>query len=239
MSASRLYSQPVIHTLFLHRALSELDGRGAMPAYDVIVIANHLKENRLKLSNLLTTVGTKMMDRGAVVTEIKNWGNRDLAYRIRQKGVNHYRAQYMSIDLFCSPATLNVLQSTLRASAQVLRIMSIRKPELGRDGWQAREAREDRNLAAHGEDAAVALDAAKYEYRNLVMQRIFEGKTKQELLADALAQHRLASLSKSRELTQLSAEASRLRSEQVELPKEVRSRMGSPPPSYGDEEPSS
>ena len=34
------------------------------------------------------------------------------------------------------------------------------------------------------------MEAAKYEYRNLVMQRVFEGRTEQEMLAEQMTQAR-------------------------------------------------
>ena len=39
-------------------------------------------------------------------------------------------------------------------------------------------------------DKADAMEAAKYEYRNLVMQRVFEGRTEQEMLAEQMTQAR-------------------------------------------------
>ena len=37
---------------------------------------------------------------------------------------------------------------------------------------------------------ADAMEAAKYEYRNLVMQRVYEGRTEQEMLAEQMTQAR-------------------------------------------------
>ncbi|EOD22005.1 hypothetical protein EMIHUDRAFT_202504 [Emiliania huxleyi CCMP1516] len=138
-----------------------------MPAYDVVVLAANTAGSREKLVGLLRNCATKLWSRGAVITEVRSWGIRDLAYRIRQRGVNHYRAHYLTLDLFCSPASLSELESTLRTSPLVLRWMPLRKRDAGRE--------------------------AKYEYRNLVMQRVFEGKTRQEMLAEQLSQHRFAS----------------------------------------------
>jgi small subunit ribosomal protein S6 len=197
-----------------------------MPAYDVIVIAANTKDAAtLKLTNLLKTCAAKMWNRGAVVTEIRSWGVRDLAYRIRQRGVNHYRAQYLTIDLFCSPPALKELESTLRTNELVLRWMALRKEQPGSFDRAAREQRKADGLAAHGEDAAAALEAAKYEYRNLVMQRVFEGKTKQEILADQLAQHRVSSYAKTRQMQRTSDDIALLRSAGVEMPAPVLERL--------------
>jgi small subunit ribosomal protein S6 len=211
-----------------------------MPAYDVILIAANTKDAAtLKLTNLLKTCAAKMWSRGAVVTEIRSWGVRDLAYRIRQRGVNHYRAQYLTIDLFCSPPALKELESTLRTNDLVLRWMSLRKEQPGTFDRAARQQRKSDSLAAHGEDAAAALEAAKYEYRNLVMQRVFEGKTKREILADQLAQHRVSSYAKSREIQRTSDDIALLRSAGVELSGTMLDRLkgtGSvrpPPPGEG------
>eukprot|EP00967_Tisochrysis_lutea_P155971 scaffold313381_cov32-Tisochrysis_lutea.AAC.1 len=129
------------------------------------------------------------------------------------------------MDLFCSPPALKELETTLRNDELVLRWMAIRKKDPGSLDHVGRAARVQQQLAANGEDAAAALEAAKYEYRNLVMQRVFEGKTKQEMLADQLAQHRVSSYAKSREMQRTSADIALLRSAGVELPSPVLDRL--------------
>ena len=182
-----------------HGLLVRLPLSTPMPAYDVVVLAANTAGSREKLVGLLRNCATKLWSRGAVITEVRSWGIRDLAYRIRQRGVNHYRAHYLTLDLFCSPASLSELESTLRTSPLVLRWMPLRKRDAGRVSPEEAQARRDAARARDGEDAATALEEAKYEYRNLVMQRVFEGKTRQEMLAEQLSQHRFASYQRTAE----------------------------------------
>lgn len=98
---------------------------------------------------------------------------------IRKGGVNHYHAQYTTIELFCSPKVLHEVETSFRMNDHVLRFMTLKQralPGLGmevRKWWLPKPKDEPLDLQAD------AIEAAKMEYRNLVMQRVFEGRTKQ------------------------------------------------------------
>lgn len=166
-----------------------------MPLYDVIMLTKCGTEGTPKLRTLLTNAAKKLWDRGAVIADIKPWGQRELAYRIRKQNTNYYHAQYTSLHVYCSPTTLGELESSLRTNTHVLRFMTLKQksiPDFGkkeiRDAVEAtRPSLDDVDLEA---DPA---ESMRWEYRNLVMQRVFEGRTKQELIAEQLVRHRFQS----------------------------------------------
>ena len=74
----------------------------------------------------------------------------------------------------------------------MLRWMSLKERSLPRLTKEARHPFRQRGLAEPADLAADAMEAAKYEYRNMVMQRIFQGRTEQELLSEQMTQSRFA-----------------------------------------------
>ena len=93
--------------------------------------------------------------------------------------------------LHCSPNALEDLQKDIRVDTRVLRWMTLKQesfPKLGEDARNPGRAKppdlESIDLEAD------PTDAMRWEYRNLVMQRVFEGRTKQELIAEQLLRHR-------------------------------------------------
>ena len=70
--------------------------------------------------------------------------------------------------------------------------MSLKERSLPRLTKEARHPFRQRGLAEPADLAADAMEAAKYEYRNMVMQRIFQGRTEQELLSEQMTQARFA-----------------------------------------------
>ncbi len=156
-----------------------------------LVLALKCTGANTQVHSLLRKCAEQLWSRGAVITDISCWGSRELAYRIRKHATNHYHARYLSLWTHCAPPALRQVENTLRTSDVVLRWMSLRRPhvrtlsdEVIRPG--AHELIDPPDLAAN------AAEAAKYEYRNLVLQRVFDGKPKNELLADQLTRHRLA-----------------------------------------------
>ena len=166
-----------------------------MPLYDVTMLTKSGSDGTPKLRTLLTNAAKKLWDRGAVVADIKPWGQRELAYRIRKQNTNYYHAQYTSLHVYCSPATLSELESNLRTNTHVLRFMTTKQkatPTFGKK--EIREAVEATRPPLDDVDLeADPAEAMRWEYRNLVMQRVFEGRTKQELIAEQLVRHRFQS----------------------------------------------
>lgn len=162
------------------------------PLYEVIMLTKGgIDKTTEKLKGLLKSCATLVWERGGVLADIRPWGQRELAYRIRKQGVNNYHAQYTSLHVYCSPTTLRELEGSLRTSDHVLRWMSLKQestPKL--DKRSQHPFLPTRPPSSNADLDADPTEAAKWEYRNLVMQRVFEGRTKQELIAEQLVRHR-------------------------------------------------
>jgi len=178
--------------------------------------SSRVKDLSRRLQPFLKDCASLLWNRGAVVAGINAWGNRKLAYRIRKQGVNHYEAQYFSMHVHCSPKVLNELEGALRTNELVLRWMSLKQESVPKLPKVVRHARRDHSIDPV-DLAADPAESAKYEYRNLVMQRIFEGRTKQDLLAEALARHRLVSIERQQQMTKTAYELSELEAAGVSL----------------------
>ena len=158
--------------------------------FAVILLARAGKGATHQLTSLLTNCATRLWERNAVLADVRPWGVRDLAYRIRKQGVNHYQAQYVSLHVFCSPPTLKELEKTLQTEDHVLRFMSLRQKSIPPLDVTARFPNRPKPPNGPIDLEADPTERAKWEYRNLVMQRVFEGRTKQELVAEQLLRHR-------------------------------------------------
>jgi ribosomal protein S6 len=163
------------------------------PLYEVIMLTKCGADGTSQLKKLLKTCATHIWDRGGVLADIRPWGSRELAYRIRAQQKNEYYAQYTSLHVYTSPTTLQSLEGTLRNSNHVLRHLTLKQESM---------PKLDKATRFHGKfpyhtetKPAVDLEAdpteaARWEYRNLVMQRVFEGRTKSDLVAEQLVRHR-------------------------------------------------
>merc|ERR1719502_1734460 len=88
-----------------------------------------------QLKKLLKTCATHIWDHGGVLADIRPWGQREMAYRIRKQKENFYHAQYTSLHIYVSPPTLHSLEASLRTSDHVLRHMTLKQemtPKLDR-----------------------------------------------------------------------------------------------------------
>ena len=162
------------------------------PQYKLVVLTRVAPRGQFgssiasEVQKLLRSCTSALWERGGLVADIRSWGQRKLAYRIRRSGKNHYDAQYIALDVHCSPPTLKIVEKVLRTSELVLRWMTLRERTLPKLSAEARQPFRRRTLetaTAGGlvdpEDlAADPAEAAKYAYRNLLMQRIFEGRSK-------------------------------------------------------------
>ena len=171
------------------------------PQYKMILITRTgFKGVSQEVGKLLKQCTGALWERGGLVSDIKSWGQRQLAYRIRRSGKNHYSAQYIQLDVHCSPPTLKLVEQVLRTSELVLRWMTLREralPKLSEEARRPFRRRSLENATAAGlvdpqDLMADPAEAAKYAYRNLLMQRIFEGRSKRELLAEQVSRQRFA-----------------------------------------------
>lgn len=177
------------------------------PLYEVVMMTKSGKGATVQLTSLLTSCAKSLWAKGAVLADIRPWGVRDLAYRIRKQSQNYYQAQYVSMHVYCSPPTLQQLEGQLRTSPHVLRWMTLRQKSVPpidkatRFPFRAERPTEPIDLESD------PTEAAKWEYRNLVMQRVFEGRTKQELVAEQLSRHRFQTAHRSAAIDEEAARA--------------------------------
>ncbi len=160
------------------------------PLYELVLLTKGGRGMAQPTNKLIKACSEELWKRGAVISDIKSWGERALAYRIRKAGENHYTAQYLTMHVYCSPAALRSVESTLRTSDQVLRWMPLRQrgtPPLDKHARHPHRAPRPPPPEDLETDPA---EAAKWEYRNLVMQRVYEGRTKQDLIAEQMVRHR-------------------------------------------------
>jgi ribosomal protein S6 len=94
-----------------------------MPLYDITMLTKVGKNVRKQTGDLLKQCAGELWKRGAVMADIQSWGQRELAYRIRAQGTNHYHAQFLSMQVYCSPPALRAVEKELRTSDVVLRWM--------------------------------------------------------------------------------------------------------------------
>jgi len=160
------------------------------PLYEVIMLTKVYKDSGKRLSSLLKGWAGSVWERRGVVADIRTWGQRELAYRIRKQGKNHYHAHYLSLHVYCSPPTLRQLEDKLRDSEHVLRHMTLRQQSTPKLDAAARDPFKPAPPPAARDLEADPTESAKWQYRNLVMQRVFEGRTKQELVAEHMVRYR-------------------------------------------------
>ena len=166
------------------------------PLYELIVLTKAAPADAApQLKKLLKTCATHVWDKGGVLADIRPWGQRELAYRIRKQAVNYYQAQSTSLHIYVSPSTMTGLERTLLNSDHVLRHMVIKQenmPKLDRatqDFGKFPFARPEPPLETVDLEGDPS-ERMRWEYRNLVMQRVFEGRTEQEMLAEQMTQAR-------------------------------------------------
>ena len=160
------------------------------PLYEIVMMTKSGKGATVQLTNLLGSCAKTLWARGAILADIRPWGVRDLAYRIRKQAQNYYQAQYVSMHIYCAPPTLHELEGQLRQNPHVLRHMTLKQKGVPAFDKATRNLNRPKPPEEPIDLEADPTEAAKWEYRNLVMQRVFEGRTKQELVAEQLSRHR-------------------------------------------------
>lgn len=91
-----------------------------MPLYDVLAIVAAATPQRM-VAEVLRRAATTVHDAGGVVTDIKSFGTRQLAYAIRKAGVTHTAGQYVQLSFATNPKTLDWIAHDLRTDERVVR----------------------------------------------------------------------------------------------------------------------
>ena len=85
-----------------------------MVLYELVVLTKAEFGATQRLGPLLEACAKTIWKRGGLIADINMWGSREMAYRIRKQGTNHYHAQYLSLWAHCAPRTLREVEDTLR-----------------------------------------------------------------------------------------------------------------------------
>ncbi|KAF7667366.1 hypothetical protein LDENG_00065750 [Lucifuga dentata] len=96
-----------------------------MPRYELAVILKAMQRPETAAA-LRRTVET-LMERGAVVRDLENLGERLLPYKITKHNQRHSRGAYFLIDFYASPSILTGLLNHLHRDVDVVRPTVLKK----------------------------------------------------------------------------------------------------------------
>jgi small subunit ribosomal protein S6 len=97
-----------------------------------------------RLVDFLKRTARHVVARSGNVRKIENWGERQLAFRVRKDQRNHHSARFLSLFIDAHPTVLKEVESLSRFNRDVLRQVTFkRKFSLPQgDGFLATEIRE-------------------------------------------------------------------------------------------------
>ncbi|PRW51089.1 mitochondrial ribosomal S6 [Chlorella sorokiniana] len=101
-----------------------------MPFYELFALAKP-GLGKQQLAQILRAVGQQVMEHGGVVTDIRSYGERRLAYDIRQPGARYSEAAMWQVNFAAKPTTLQELDHTLRVDERMLRWMVLKRRPYG------------------------------------------------------------------------------------------------------------
>lgn len=105
----------------------------AMPIYELLCLA---KPGLAKpvLASMMQAVGGVVYKSGGFVTQLKSYGDQQLAYDIRRPFEKYEAAHIWQMDLLVGTDALPALDHELRVNGCVLRWVVVRRPNLARPG---------------------------------------------------------------------------------------------------------
>ncbi|KAM6916800.1 small ribosomal subunit protein bS6m [Xenentodon cancila] len=98
-----------------------------MPRYELSLILKAMQRPETAAA-LRRTVQT-LVDRGAVVRDLENLGERRLPYRITKHNERHGRGAYFLVDFYAAPSVLTGLLDHLHRDVDVVRPTVLKKDE--------------------------------------------------------------------------------------------------------------
>ncbi|PSC75436.1 mitochondrial ribosomal S6 [Micractinium conductrix] len=99
-----------------------------MPLYELFAVAKpRLAGGQRALVEIMKAVGTQIQAANGVITDIKYYGERPLAYDIRQPGARYSEANMWQINFAASPKTLEEVHHTLRVDERMLRWLVVKR----------------------------------------------------------------------------------------------------------------
>ncbi|KAK7902200.1 hypothetical protein WMY93_018969 [Mugilogobius chulae] len=98
-----------------------------MPRYELALILKALK--RPETAAVVRRTVETLMERGAVVRDLENLGERLLPYKITKHNQKHDRGTYFLVDFYASPSILKSLMDHLNRDIDVVRPSVLKKEE--------------------------------------------------------------------------------------------------------------
>ncbi|XP_033956973.1 small ribosomal subunit protein bS6m [Pseudochaenichthys georgianus] len=98
-----------------------------MPRYELALILKAMQRPGTSAA-LRRTVET-LMERGAIVRDLENLGERLLPYKINKHNQNHLRGSYFLIDFYSAPNILTSLLDHLHRDVDVVRPTVLKKDD--------------------------------------------------------------------------------------------------------------
>ncbi|XP_027021546.2 28S ribosomal protein S6, mitochondrial [Tachysurus fulvidraco] len=96
-----------------------------MPRYELSLVLKAMQ--RPETAAVLRRTMETLMERGAVVRNLENLGERRLPYKISKHNQQHTRAGYFLIDFHSSPSILTALLNHLERDVDVVRQTVLKK----------------------------------------------------------------------------------------------------------------
>uniref|UniRef100_A0A3B3YXZ4 Small ribosomal subunit protein bS6m n=1 Tax=Poecilia mexicana TaxID=48701 RepID=A0A3B3YXZ4_9TELE len=98
-----------------------------MPRYELALILKAMQRPETAAA-VRRTVET-LMERGAVVRNLENMGERLLPYKMTKHNERHSRGTYFLVDFYCAPSILDGLLNHLHRDVDVVRPTVLKKEE--------------------------------------------------------------------------------------------------------------
>lgn len=99
--------------------------RVTMPRYELSLVLKAMQ--RPETAAVLRRTVETLMERGAVVRNLENLGERRLPYKIRKHNQRHTHAAYFLVDFHASPSILTALLNHLERDVDVVRQTVLKK----------------------------------------------------------------------------------------------------------------
>lgn len=106
-----------------------------------------------RLLEFLKRAARHVVSRSGNVRKVENWGERQLAYRVRKNQQNHFSGRFLSIWIDAHPAVLKEVESLARFNRDVLRQTTFKRKFALPDG--------EGFLATEMREAGLRADAAE------------------------------------------------------------------------------
>jgi len=95
-------------------------------------------------------LGTSVMEKGGVVTNVTSYGARTLAYEFKRPGERHFEAQFVKMGFNAPPSLIADVEHTLRIDERVLRWMFTKKRALKRlNDFKASDPRNPNSMQSY------------------------------------------------------------------------------------------